>query len=206
MQGIYKIRNKITGKVYIGSSQDIPSRWKQHKGALKVGKHHSRLLQESWRRYGPDNHKFEVLETISDSSFLIKREHYYIRTLDSADPEKGYNVLKPSEPPDYFSTPVGFEKPSVYLTEIEFNRLLDIKAPGAIWAVYLCLVEFCGIGNICNLYVVDIVNKMKSNWSRTRAFDSLKELEKAGLVERKRGRYGTAFTLPMRKIDGGSYE
>ena len=136
MQGIYKIRNKITGKIYIGSSKDIPSRWKQHKSELKRGTHHSRLLQESWRKYGLDNHEFEILETVSNSSYLIKREHYYIRTLDSTDPGRGYNIQKPPEPPDYFPTTVDFERPRIHLTETEYSRLLDMKPAGAIWAVY----------------------------------------------------------------------
>ena len=31
--GIYKITNLVNGKVYIGQSQDIYSRWKEHKYA-----------------------------------------------------------------------------------------------------------------------------------------------------------------------------
>ena len=30
MMGIYEIRNTINNKVYIGSSTNIPIRWKQH--------------------------------------------------------------------------------------------------------------------------------------------------------------------------------
>ena len=200
MQGIYKIKNKITGKVYVGSSKDVFARWKQHKSDLKCGRHHSRLLQESWRKYGLDNHEFEILETVSNSSYLIKREHYYIKTLGLTDPEKGFNIQKASNPPDYFPTRVDFERPRIHLTETEYSRLLDMKPSGAIWAVYLCLVEFCGIGNICNLYVGDIRNKMKSKWTREQIFRSLKELQKVGLIERHRGSHGTAFTLPFRKI------
>ena len=30
MIGIYKITNKLNGKVYIGQSRDIDARWRQH--------------------------------------------------------------------------------------------------------------------------------------------------------------------------------
>ena len=34
MQGIYKIKNKINNKIYIGQSKNIIQRWEQHKRNL----------------------------------------------------------------------------------------------------------------------------------------------------------------------------
>ena len=39
MIGIYKIENKVNGKVYIGQSVNIESRWKGHKSNLRNNKH-----------------------------------------------------------------------------------------------------------------------------------------------------------------------
>jgi predicted GIY-YIG superfamily endonuclease len=39
-QGIYAITNKLSTKVYIGSSKDIEKRFHQHKQLLARGKHH----------------------------------------------------------------------------------------------------------------------------------------------------------------------
>jgi len=36
--GIYKILNKINGKVYIGSATDIAKRWRDHKWHLNHNK------------------------------------------------------------------------------------------------------------------------------------------------------------------------
>ncbi len=44
--GIYKIVNSITKKVYIGRSGDIEARWKEHKKDLKKKKHYNKELQQ----------------------------------------------------------------------------------------------------------------------------------------------------------------
>jgi group I intron endonuclease len=76
-KGIYKIRNKINGKFYIGSSIDINHRWTMHINSLKRGDHHSIILQRAWNKYGLDNFIFEIIEETSDYS-LIEREQYYL--------------------------------------------------------------------------------------------------------------------------------
>ena len=56
MIGIYKITNKLNGKVYIGQSIDIDTRWRQHcktKDNLAI----HRAIQ----KYRPENFSFEVL-------------------------------------------------------------------------------------------------------------------------------------------------
>lgn len=40
MYQIYKITNKINNKAYIGSSIDVPRRWRHHIGASKNPKDH----------------------------------------------------------------------------------------------------------------------------------------------------------------------
>ena len=56
MIGIYKITNKLNGKVYIGQSIDIDTRWRQDcktKDNLAI----HRAIQ----KYRPENFSFEVL-------------------------------------------------------------------------------------------------------------------------------------------------
>lgn len=48
LQGIYKIENKINGKVYIGQSSNMEIRWNYHKMDLIDGKHHQRNLQQDY--------------------------------------------------------------------------------------------------------------------------------------------------------------
>lgn len=56
MIGIYKITNKLNGKVYIGQSIDIDTRWIQHINAKDNFAIHNAI-----KKYGKENFKFEVL-------------------------------------------------------------------------------------------------------------------------------------------------
>lgn len=80
ISGIYEIRNKINGKVYIGSSLDIYDRWSTHKRLLRNGKHHAPHLQNAWNAYGSECFEFCVIE-ICSKDLLIKTEQHYIDTM-----------------------------------------------------------------------------------------------------------------------------
>lgn len=77
MIGIYKITNIYNGKMYIGSSNNIDRRWKEHKTSLNKGIHHSAKLQNSWNKHGEDSFIFEVLEEC-DTEKLLYLEQFYI--------------------------------------------------------------------------------------------------------------------------------
>ena len=85
--GIYKIKNLLNGKCYIGSSVAIHQRWAIHNRLLKRQKHHSILLQRAWDKCGEENFIYEILEKVEQTK-LLEREQYY---LDSLKPE--YNIL-----------------------------------------------------------------------------------------------------------------
>jgi len=91
--GIYQIKNIVNGKVYIGSSKRIGSRWKDHIRMLNNNKHHSLHLQSAWNMYGPDNFEFSVLEKCSVDE-IFKREQYYIDKTKCYDMEYGYNIMR----------------------------------------------------------------------------------------------------------------
>ena len=85
MIGIYKITNKKTGKSYIGQSNDIERRFKEHqqKGAS------SRIpLDVAIQKYGKDAFDYEVIEECSLSQ-LNEKEEYYIQLYDTKN--NGYN-------------------------------------------------------------------------------------------------------------------
>lgn len=86
ISGIYAIVNKINGNKYIGSSQDVYSRWARHVAKLNGNNHHSRHLQNAWNKYGKDGFDFIVVETC-DKNHLIEIEQKYI---DAENPV--YNV------------------------------------------------------------------------------------------------------------------
>lgn len=90
--GVYRIRNIINGKVYIGSASEIAARWRVHKNRLRAGKHHSPHLQSAWKMYGENFFEFEVLETCP-VEVSRERESELIKEARSFIPEFGYNVI-----------------------------------------------------------------------------------------------------------------
>lgn len=91
--GIYKIKNLITEKCYIGSSFDIEQRFYFHKYHLNKGTHKNGLLQNSWIKHGKHNFVFYVLE-YCEIEKLFEMEQFYIDKYKSAYKSFGYN-LKP---------------------------------------------------------------------------------------------------------------
>jgi group I intron endonuclease len=72
MIGVYKIVSPIN-KVYIGQSVDILKRWKQYKGTECK---QQIKLNRSFKKYGVDNHKFEIIEECSLEQ-IDERELYW---------------------------------------------------------------------------------------------------------------------------------
>lgn len=91
MIGIYKIENKVNGKVYIGQSVNIDSRWKGHIASLRNNHHKNDHLQKSWNKYGEDNFDFSVLCECTKEE-LDDKEIYYINYYKATDAEHGYNL------------------------------------------------------------------------------------------------------------------
>lgn len=99
--GIYCIKNIINNKVYIGQSIDIERRWVQH----KYGKGNL-ILKNAINKYGLDNFKFEVLESVNIKNknkddinkILIKLEQKYFDNVKPFLNKNGYNIQKTSKP------------------------------------------------------------------------------------------------------------
>lgn len=62
--GIYRIRNVVSGRFYIGSSEDIYRRFEAHRRRLRKGNHTNVGLQASWTKHGEDVFKFEILQRV----------------------------------------------------------------------------------------------------------------------------------------------
>ena len=86
VRGIYKVTNKINGKVYIGQSVDIGKRWRQHMTAEDDIYFHKAI-----QKYGVENFEWEVIEQCKKKD-LDEREIYWIEYYDSFN--KGYNCTK----------------------------------------------------------------------------------------------------------------
>lgn len=87
--GIYKITNKVNGKVYIGKSKDIKARWKKHIQRSKTSYLH---LYSAMRKYGLENFSFEVLfETARNDRLMDFWEVAMIAEYQAMNKNFGYN-------------------------------------------------------------------------------------------------------------------
>ena len=84
--GIYKIENKINGKVYIGQSINIEERWKQHKRNYSfLTSNFYKAIQE----FGINNFNWSIIEECNKKE-LNEKEKYWINFYDSIN--NGYNM------------------------------------------------------------------------------------------------------------------
>ena len=60
--GIYKITNKLNGRIYIGSAKRFKERWQSHVYSLRNQKHNNSFLQADFNKCGEEAFVFEVLE------------------------------------------------------------------------------------------------------------------------------------------------
>ena len=88
--GIYKIENKIDGKIYIGQSMDITTRWTRHKRELNRGTHKNLYLQRAWNKYTEESFEFTIIFQCNKCE-LDKIEKECIFHYDSNNYLKGYN-------------------------------------------------------------------------------------------------------------------
>lgn len=89
ISGIYKITNIKDGKIYIGQSTDIKTRWSNHiKAALKIDSIAHSRVHDAMGDEGIWNFTFELLEQCPKEK-LNEREKYYIEFYQSNT--YGYN-------------------------------------------------------------------------------------------------------------------
>ena len=96
---IYKIENKINGKVYIGYTSQHPAinRFKQH---IKQRKNSKSKIGNALKKYGPECFAFEVIFQSKDMNYCKNgMESYFIKQYDSI--KNGYNCTTGGEGGDW---------------------------------------------------------------------------------------------------------
>ncbi len=74
--GIYKIVNRVNGKYYVGSSNNIGWRTYSHFHKLKLGKHENSHLQNAWNKYGESAFEIVIVEELPKELLLITEQKY----------------------------------------------------------------------------------------------------------------------------------
>lgn len=102
--GVFQIKNRINGKLFIGSSTDLNAIWHAQKLQLDLGIHQNDNLQKEWTEFGVENFIYEIREELiqkDDKPLDFAKE---VRALEEliigeVQPfgEKGYNKKAKNE-------------------------------------------------------------------------------------------------------------
>ena len=88
ISGIYKIVNKVNGKYYVGSSNNIKRRWINHRYQLNENHHNNLHLQNAWNKYSKVAFDFVILK---ETEKLEEIEQEYL-DVAKTEKDKCYNV------------------------------------------------------------------------------------------------------------------
>lgn len=98
---IYKITNKINGKIYIGQTiHKIQYRFREHCNGIKyLLKHRKNVsyLQKAILKYGKENFIIEEIDTAVSEEDMDNKEIFWIDKYNSTDRNIGYNITKGGE-------------------------------------------------------------------------------------------------------------
>jgi len=154
--GIYKITNIKNNKFYIGSTNNLIRRKKEHFSLLKRNKSHCKILQRAYNKYGELYFTFEVL-AYCPIEYLFKLEQWFV---DNLKPQ--YNICLID-----VSVPIGIPKSiegrkrigeaNKYKTHPDFGwkpRIIEkLDENNTVIKEYSSLKEYalehnCAIGNV----------------------------------------------------------
>lgn len=81
--GIYRIKNLINGKLYIGQTLDrFIERYWNHLWKLNNHSHDNRHLQSAWDKYGGSSFEFSIIHKLKENEDIDDLERYYIQQYD----------------------------------------------------------------------------------------------------------------------------
>mgnify|MGYP002507802090 CR=1 FL=1 len=87
---IYRIKNKINNKMYVGQTKNsVARRWTEHKRDAKNPKYAGFYIHRAIKKYGVENFEVDILEE-APCDLLNEREVYWINYYDTF--KHGYNL------------------------------------------------------------------------------------------------------------------
>ncbi len=103
--GLFRVRNTVNGKVFIGTSVNLTVALNSQRAKLSLGGHVNSALQSDWNQLGADAFEFDILDTLTPPERLDYNPADDLRALeelwlDKLSPfdEKGYHKRpKPRE-------------------------------------------------------------------------------------------------------------
>lgn len=91
---IYKITNKVNGKIYIGQvyNKSVQDRFKRH--IKEANPNHHIVLDRAIYKYGKENFVCEQIDSANSLEELNQKEKYWIKFYNSTDKNIGYNLTE----------------------------------------------------------------------------------------------------------------
>lgn len=90
--GIYKIVNKVNGTCYVGQSQRVNKRIREHFRLLRLNKHPNQRLQNAFNKYGRESFSWEIEAACEDSNDLDIIENAFLSGEAWFDEPVFYNI------------------------------------------------------------------------------------------------------------------
>ncbi len=174
VNGVYKIYHLDKPNLfYIGSCTSRQSgykgglytRWLEHIRLLRKNTHDAKYLQNVYNKYGETNLRLELIENLSgyNSQYILKREQYYLDTLNVCNYKFGYNTLKIA------GSRLG-KKHSLYVRQEKMTKIKNIEVfnkNNISLGVYLTVPEIAIKFNLTNSMskIYDALNNVKGRYS-----------------------------------------
>lgn len=111
---IYKITNKVNGKIYVGKRKGSEFDEEYWGSGKKIKK----ALEE----FGTRSFERKILEWCSTNDILKAREKYWINQLQSCNPEIGYNIAVGG---------VGGDSTTIHLNQSN-SKIIGFQIPGVL--------------------------------------------------------------------------
>lgn len=92
IMGIYKIVNTVSGRAYVGQSQNIKKRIAEHFRLLRNGKHSNPRLQNAFNKYGEDSFAWNIEVWCEDVNDLDGIEEAFLSGEARFDEPLFYNI------------------------------------------------------------------------------------------------------------------
>jgi GIY-YIG catalytic domain len=89
--GVYQIRCKTNGKIYLGSAVNLRARWDLHRRSLIINQHFNPHLQSAWNLYGAENFEFSILQYVEGTQ-LLATEQIWIERTGCINRDTGFNI------------------------------------------------------------------------------------------------------------------
>ncbi len=122
---IYKITNRVNGKVYVGQTiQPLKYRKKDHLNCIE--KLSRLVLYKAFKKYGKDNFLWEEIDHADTKEELDTKEKHYIEFFNAMDRRHGYNMTFGGEGgrhPDEVRRRISASNKGRIKSEIERKRL-----------------------------------------------------------------------------------